>query len=148
MPKTPYAKQLFSAKPNRFFSGPTIVWDYFATHNALLVRTLETYPGCGAYDGNTCKRTVCVYTDPWRCVLTVQRRAHRSHASALPNGHTGERPRDCPCTHTQRCLPKTIHMVASAWWPWSTRTCCHSEERLGGETTRKDRAKRKKTCKD
>lgn len=47
------------------FFGSTIVWDYFATVNALLMRTLETYPGCDVYGGYTYERTACTYTDTW-----------------------------------------------------------------------------------
>lgn len=37
------------------FFGSAIVWDYLAIVNALLVRILKTYPGCGMYGGYTCE---------------------------------------------------------------------------------------------
>lgn len=53
------------------FFGFTIVGDYLATVNALLVRTLKTYPECGMSGGYVDER---------------DRHIH-SHACGLPNGH-------------------------------------------------------------
>ena len=73
LPKPPYAKQYFIAKPKRFFFGFTIVRDYLATVNALLVRTLEIYPGCGMYGGYTCELTcVHIHRHVDMCVYCVE----------------------------------------------------------------------------
>lgn len=107
LPKTPYAKQYFIAKPNRFF-GFTIVWDYLATVNSLLV-TLKTHPGCGMYGGYACE---------WTCVHIhrhVDVCAYRVEVYTYIHMHVGSPTVMHVSVHASTHVDMAIQTIVLAW---------------------------------